>query len=401
MKKIMILGASLLQVPAIKMAKEMGLRVIAVDMNPNAVGFEYADICIEESTIDITKVIDVAKAFKIDGIMTLATDMPMRTIAAVSEELELPGISKQTALQATDKAVMREALFRGNVPIPIFRKVNNVTDFIDAVSSFSRKKMKCISKPVDSAGSRGVKLIEFSDTQDLAEIFEYSKTNSKSGSVLVEEYMEGPEVSVETISINGQCHVIQITDKHTTGPPYFVEYAHSQPSVLNMDTQEKIGRVAVAANKAIGIENGPSHTEIKITSDGPKIVEIGARLGGGNIATHLIPLSSGVNVVGICIKLAMGERIITDELLHTIKKAAVVKFLHEKNGTIKSIEGVENAREVLGVKEVSILKQPGEISRDTNNATYRQGYIVVQSHSIDNAFEICNKAEKLITITID
>jgi formate-dependent phosphoribosylglycinamide formyltransferase (GAR transformylase) len=108
MKKIMILGASILQLPAILKAKEMGLQVIAVDIDKNSVGFKHADVCIEISTIDIHRVVEAAKQYRIDGVMTLASDMPMRTVAAVAKELNLVGVSEETALKATNKAVMRE-----------------------------------------------------------------------------------------------------------------------------------------------------------------------------------------------------------------------------------------------------------------------------------------------------
>ena len=111
MKKIMILGASILQLPAIEQAKKMGIEVIAVDMNPNAIGFAVEGVTKEViSTIDIEKVLLAAKSHKIDGIMTLASDMPMRTVAVVAKEMGLVGISEETALKATDKAIMREAL---------------------------------------------------------------------------------------------------------------------------------------------------------------------------------------------------------------------------------------------------------------------------------------------------
>ena len=137
-KKIMILGASILQLPAIKQAKAMGLDVIAVDINPNAIGFKVPNIKKEIiSTIDIPSVIEAAKKHHIDGIMTLATDMPMRTVAAVVKELGLIGIQEETALKATNKAKMRLALQKENVPIPKFFKVSNVKEYQNAVKKFN------------------------------------------------------------------------------------------------------------------------------------------------------------------------------------------------------------------------------------------------------------------------
>ena len=289
-KKIMILGASILQLPAIQQAKEMGLHVIAVDMNPDAIGFKESGIqCEVISTIDIPAVLKCAKENAIDGIMTLASDMPMQTVALVAEELGLVGISKETALKATNKAFMRDALQDCNVPIPLYHRVNDYQGFLEAVNDIVGRGYKCIVKPADNSGSRGVDLLKSQTPENLQKAYDYSKTFSRTGELVVEEYMEGSEVSVETLSINGICHVIQITDKITTGVPYFVEMGHSQPSMLSEKIKEEIAEVAKAANKALDIMDGPSHTEIKVTKDGPKIVELGARLGGDNITTHLVP----------------------------------------------------------------------------------------------------------------
>ena len=153
-KKIMILGASILQLPAIEKAKEMGLDVIAVDMNQEAVGFGVEGIKKEIiSTIDIPAIVEAAKKHQIDGIMTLATDMPMRSVAAVAKEMNLVGIDADTALKATNKAEMRKALQEGGVPIPKFYKVGNEEEYMEAVKNFT---IPFIVKPADSSGSRGI-----------------------------------------------------------------------------------------------------------------------------------------------------------------------------------------------------------------------------------------------------
>ena len=198
MKKLMILGASILQLPAIEQAKKMGVEVIAVDMNPNAIGFEVEGVTKEIiSTIDIDKVLLAAKRHNIDGIMTLASDMPMRTVAVVAKEMRLVGISEETALKATNKAAMREALKKNGVPIPHFFRISNENEYFKAIDYFKNKQIKCIVKPADNSGSRGVDLIsDFIDNDSINAAFEYSKQYSRGGEIVVEEYMEGLEVSV-------------------------------------------------------------------------------------------------------------------------------------------------------------------------------------------------------------
>lgn len=400
MKKIMILGASILQLPAIEQAKKMGIEVIAVDMNPNAIGFEVEGVTKEViSTIDIEKVLLAAKSHKINGIMTLASDMPMRTVAVVAKEMGLIGISEETALKATNKAIMREALQEKGVPIPEFFRISDRDECLKAVDYFKNKQIKCIVKPADNSGSRGVDLIsDFTNSENINRAFEYSKQYSRSGEIVVEEYMEGPEVSVETLSLNGVCHVIQITDKLTTGIPYFVELGHNEPSMLKQGIQENIAKIACDAVKAIGIQNGPSHTEIKVTKDGPKIVELGARLGGDNITTHLVPLSTGVNLVECCIRVALGE---APDFNSKIKKASAIRYLKTGFGTISSISGIDEAMKIKGVCQVSLVYHEGERVNEIRSSVDRVGFVIAQAETPDQAVEICEQAIKKIEVKVE
>ena len=398
MKKIMILGASILQLPAIQKAKEMDLDVIAVDMNPEAVGFRVDGIKKEViSTIDIPAVMEAAQKHQIDGIMTLASDMPMRTVASVAEKMNLIGIDHDTAIKATNKAEMRKALKENNVPVPIFFQVNTKEEFYNAVQKIKDAGYRCIVKPADNSGSRGIDLLNNFEQETLDRAYEYSKQSSRSGDLMVEEFMEGAEVSVETLSINGECRVIQITDKMTTGAPYFVEMGHSQPSQLPEKTKEQISQVAIAANKAIGIKNGPSHTEIKVTKDGPKIVELGARLGGDNITTHLTPLSTGVDMVEACINIALGMSVDIDK---KYDKGSAIKYFSTVEGIIKSINGIGDAKNIPGVKEVDFVHQVGEYANTIKSSVDRIGFVIAQAESAKEALNVCEVAMKKIDIEV-
>lgn len=396
-KSIMILGGSILQLPAIKKAKEMGLQVIVVDMNPEAIGFSEVGIEKEViSTIDIPEVIKAAKKHNIDGIMTLASDMPMRTVAAVAKELNLIGISEETALKATDKAEMRKALKKHNVPIPRFYKVTNQLEYCRATKQF---QSAFIVKPADNSGSRGIMKVDNIDDKNLLEeAYEYSHEFSRNGNIIIEEYMNGPEVSVETLSVDGVCHVIQITDKLTTGAPHFVEMGHSQPSKLPNEIKKKIKEVTIAANKAIGIENGPSHTEIIVTEEGPKIVEIGARLGGDNITTHLVPLSTGVDMVEACIKIALGEK---PDVKVKFSKGSAIRYFNQKEGVIKNIVGIEVARKAKGIKEVSIVHGKGDLIEEITNSISRIGFVIAQGENEKEADNSCKKVLDIIVIEME
>lgn len=397
MKKIMILGASILQLPAIEKAKQMGLDVIAVDMNPAAVGFGVNGITREAiSTIDTAAVLEAARRHRIDGIMTLASDMPMQTVAAVCRELNLVGISEDTALKATNKAFMRDALKESGVPVPLYFRVRGKEEFKDAIGKVRAGGYRCIVKPADNSGSRGVDLLN--EDSDLDAAYDYTVKYSRGGEIVVEEYMEGAEVSVETLALDGNVHVIQITDKLTTGAPYFVEMGHSQPCRLSDETKKRIAEAAVAANKAIGIENGPSHTEIKVTKDGPKIVELGARLGGDCITTHLVPLSTGVNMVECSIKIALGEK---PDLAPKWTKGSAIRYLKTGTGVIAGIEGTKDAESTLGVVQVSLVHGVGEQVGEIRSSVDRAGFVIAQGETAAAAVEAAEAGIRKIVITVD
>lgn len=398
-KKIMILGAGILQLPAIEQAKKMGLQVIVVDMDPDAIGFTVEGIRKEIiSTIDIPGILDAAKRHQIDGIMTLATDMPMQAVAAVAKEMNLVGISRDTATKATDKAAMREALKAENVPIPLFYRVSTKEEYLDAIEKVKKAGYRCIIKPADNSGSRGINLLQDFEVETVENAFYYSKQSSRSGDLMIEEYMEGAEVSVETISVNGKCHVIQITDKLTTGAPYFVEMGHSQPSRHSDRVKKEIADIAIAANHAIGIKNGPSHTEIIVTKDGPKVVELGARLGGDNITTYLVPLSTGVNMVECCIKIALGEE---PDLNTKYDMASAIRYFEIEYGTIKDVIGIEEVKKIPEIKQIFIVHGVGETMNGIKSSGDRAGFVIAQADTADEAIAICENALRKISFTMN
>lgn len=394
MKRLLIIGASILQLPAIKRAKELGYYVGVADYNQNAVGISYAHEYCNASTIDVEEIMKVAKKFQPDGILTLATDMPMRSVAAATEELGLPGIAFETAIKATDKGEMIKAFKKYKVEIPWFFIVNNKND-LNLISN--NLSYPCIIKPTDNAGSRGVILV--SDYDELEKSYYYSKGHSRSGTVIIEEYMEGNEVSVEVICVGGNPHILAITDKLTTGAPHFVEMGHSQPSKLKTEDLEEIKSLAKQAVKAVGIQQGPAHVEIILTEDGPKMVELGARLGGDCITTHLVPLSTGIDMVEATIRLACNE--IPDISLQFQKGSAIRYIPSMASGRLNQIKGLDDAMMIEGVKEIVITKNIGDYISEFSASTDRLGYVIVQADTVYEAIKACELALNKIKVEID
>lgn len=392
MKKIIILGASILQVPAIIKAKEMGLYVIALDMDTEAVGFKFADEYYIISTIDTQQVLELAKKIKPDGIITLASDKPMLTVAKVGEVLGLNTISIDTSVKVTNKARMREALDINKVPIPKFKIVNSKSEYMKGIIEFGDK---FIVKPADSSGSRGIFLVD--DKSQIEHAYEYSIKYSSTGEVLIEEYLEGPEVSVESITVDGKTEIIAITDKETTGAPYFVELGHVIPSRIDEDIKIKIKDITKLAIKSLGISVGPSHTEIKITSEGPKIIEVGARLGGDNITTHLVPLATGIDIVKSTIELALGK---SPNINKKINKSAAIRYFKVVSGEIIDIKGTDVAQKIQGIEEIRFTKKIGDYIEGFKSSQDRVGFVISQAENSYEAIKLCNEAMNIINIYV-
>ena len=388
--KILILGASILQLPAIKKAKQKGYYTIVADMNPNAIGVQYADEFHCVSTIDIEGVANLAEELKPDGIMTLATDMPMRAIAGATTRLGLSGITMDTAIKSTDKGEMIKAFEEHNVEHPWYYIVESPEGFETIVDNVT---YPCVIKPTDNAGNRGVSYA--ANRQELVDAYKYSYENSRSGHVIIEEYMEGEEVSVEIIVYKGQVNILAITDKLTLGKPYFVEIGHAEQSQKSKEIRDAIADLATRAVKAVGIDNSPAHVEIMVTKEGPKMVELGSRMGGGCITTHLVPLSTGIDMIECVMDMTLG---IEPDLTPKFDKGSALRHIVGVEGVIESIDGIEDAQNTPGVIEVTMLKEVGSECHYFKNGSDRVGYVIAQGENTAEAISICEKAISKINI---
>ncbi|NLY08795.1 MAG: ATP-grasp domain-containing protein [Tissierellia bacterium] len=371
----------------------MGLYVGVADYNPQAIGIPYADEYFNVSTIDEEGVYEAAKSFGADGIMTIATDMPMRSVAYACEKLGLIGISYDTAVKVTDKGEMIKAFKANGVAHPWFHIIETPDDLNTIAASVT---FPCITKPTDNSGSRGVMLV--SDQNQLQEAVVYSSKKARKGAVIIEEYMYGPEVSVEVMVLNGEPHILQVTDKLTTGAPNFVEMGHSQPSQLADDELSAIGTLASQAVLAVGIQNGPAHVEIILTEQGPKMVELGARMGGDCITTHLVPLSTGIDMVKASIQVALGK---TPDISPKFSKGAAIRYFNVQQGYISDITGIEDAQNIKGVQEITFLKRVGDRVDSINSSMDRIGFVIAQGSDANSAIIKCEESMKRICIKYD
>jgi len=395
MKKLLVLAAGPLQVPIIRRAREMGYYVIAADANPRAAGLPLADkafvvdICSEE------KMLHIAQDEQIDGIIHPCTEVAMNVMGYINDKLQLSGIGLETALRVTNKHYMREAFRRGDAPSP---QSQLCTDADHAWRIFqSMMEGNAILKPTRNSGSRGVSKV---DVGILKEEF-YSRyytalMESRDNSVVIENFIEGPEFSVEAIVWHGISHMITVTDKKTTLAPYFVELGHSQPSVHSDDIQQLLYEATEKGIKALGIDNCAVHSELKIQNGQAYIMEIGARLGGDFITTDLTPLSTGIDIVGAAIRVSMGEA--PDLQPKAEGQGVCIRYFTPKPGRLTAIENTHFLKAPY-IYDSAIFCQVGDIIPEVRSSLDRSGYVIVTAPTPQLAIERAENIVEEINLT--
>lgn len=390
MKRLLILGASISQVPFVKTAKYLGCFVGIVDYNNKAAAIEYADQYFQCSLTDLEGVERIAEEFCPDGITSGASDVGVLTAAILCEHRGLPGLSVDTAIKVKDKGAMIEAFRQHGVAHPEYQIVESTEDAVSL-------DFPLITKPVDNSGSRGINVAR--NPEELAAALENSLSCSLSHRAIVEEYMEGPEVSVEVLIQDGEPHVLQVTDKITTGEPHFIEIGHSQPSQLPEPDLKAIRELAYNAVKAVGIQDGCAHAEIKLTPKGPKMVEIAGRLGGDFITTVLVPCSTGINMSEYEILRAIGmpKKFVSG---NGYRNGVAVRFIEARAGMVESVEVSYLAEAMVGVEEMKFVCKSGKVYAGAENNNDRFGYVIATGRHPQEALDRCTKALSCVKISM-
>ncbi|MBR1520101.1 MAG: ATP-grasp domain-containing protein [Bacteroidaceae bacterium] len=365
MKKIAIIGASYLQIPVVRKAKEMGLETICFAWEEGAVCKDIADRFYPIDVKDKDAILDVCKKEEIDGVTTISSDLAVLTVNYVASKMGLPSNPDEYSVVTTNKYMMRQCFQEHSVPSPKFTLVDSSNAY--NIQGF---KFPLIVKPTDRSGSRGVEKVL--DPVQLESAIARAQKESFEKKAIIEEFVTGREVSVESISFEGRHHILQITDKVTTGAPYFVELEHHQPSSLPADIKSEIREIVLQALDALHICYGASHSELKITEDGEiRVIEIGARMGGDFIGSNLVQLSTGYDFLKGVIEVAMGD---FHEPQITEHNNSGVYFLSEETKNLKKI--IQNWQQYPEIVEAAITDEelrPIECSGD------RSGYFIYKS----------------------
>ena len=384
-KAVLIFGVGPLQESIIGRAKKMGLYTVGIDPCEDAICKDCVDAFEVVPGQDYKGHCAVIEKYSIDAIVTAATDKPLVMMARMAEKYDFPFYSVETAQWSTDKFQMKERFELGGVPHAQGRLISKVEEAEGLV-------FPVIVKPRDNSGSRGVKLCR--DKNELQISIDEALENSKLDTVLVEEFIEGPEYIIESLHHDGKSEVVQFTEKTTTEFPYNVELGHIQPANISDENKQMIRKIVEKIGKALNFENCPSHTELKINERGIFVIETSPRLGGDYITSTLTPLSTGVNLEDELLKISLGEAI--NPQPKAVQYSGVRFFAFKEGSIIKHVPSEEFVKAWPHVVDFSFNLCNGEEVHQIKSSLNRYGHITLiagNRESIDDAFE---KYEKVI-----
>lgn len=390
--KLLILGGGNAQLTAIKRAKEKGHTVIVSDYYPDAPGKKYADFSELVSTFDIEKSIEIARKYKIDGVMTIGTDQPVYTAARIAEALNLPSfIDVKTALAVTNKKIMKKILTDNKIPAAPYRLVKEGFPSI----LLEGLKYPVVIKPIDSQGQRGVYKLD--SIEQVRFYLKDSLSYSREEELLVEEFYENGEITVSGWVDAGQTYIITVTDRISIqrGIHLGICTSHHFPTRYSDSHFAEIKEITEQVVKAFGIKAGPIYFQMLIGSEGVKVNEISCRIGGAH-EDELIPSVTGINILDLIIDGALGNKLELEKIkkhnVQKIRTKASVELVFARRGRVNSLSNTENVKTIPGVVQARFYVEPGHHVGEIDNATQRIGYLIVKAPTEHELKELLDQA---------
>jgi biotin carboxylase len=386
-KRLLVLGAGPAQLGLLESAQARGVFTIVVDRDPGAPGFALAGRRAIISTEDERGIDRLARAERIDGVIAPGIDWPVGIAARVAARVGIPHpLDPAAGAMAVSKARQRERFNEAGIPQPRARLVTGPERGLP---------LPCVVKAPDRQGQRGLSVVR-ADV-DLAPAIDAALEVSRTGTALVEELIDGPEVTVNAFSIDGDFYPLTVTDRVTAEPPAFgVALAHVWPSRADHGAADEVVREAVAA---LGIGNGPTYTQVRIDAEGPKVMEVAARLGGGHDA-ELCRAALGVDLNELALAAALGEEIEPPAPAQRVG-GATTAFLVAPSGELQRLDGVEEAEQAEGVVAVRVYRHPGFRFGELRVGADRAGAVLAVGDSRDEAYERAKAAAALIRFQTD
>jgi biotin carboxylase len=399
---VLFVGAGRHQRRAILRAKELGLRVAAVDRNPEALGLREADVAEVVDFSDVAGVIEAARRIDPDGVLTISADRAVPVVSAVAEELGLPGIGTETAHLLTHKVEMRRRLQGAGLPQPAFGSARTVEE---ARTVARQVGFPAVVKPADSGGQRGVFRIE--SLAEVAATFDAALAESAAGETILEEFVEGTEMNGIVIARGGSAFTLTLSDRlRPPGIGFGVGWIHVYPASLNGAGLAAAERAAAEAVGALGLHDGIAFPQLIAAPDGSvRIVEVAARIPGGQMA-DLVRHAVGVDLVEVALRQALGQEV-PDELCRaSVRQPLAIRFLTAepgplRTGTVRSIGSLEPILQAPGVVQAESYLVPGETIRPVRLDGDRRGYVIAVADTGPEALERAEAAAALIEVELE
>lgn len=381
---ILIFGAGVNQLELIREARSLGITTIVIDPQQDPPGRPEADhfYMVGGSDYELTR--SIAIKHNVKGIVTGQTEKPLKLMARLADDLGFIFNSPEVTDRCIDKWLMKEAFMKGNVSCAsgiLVRAGEKIPRKLPSNLTFP-----LIIKPRDAFSSRGVYRCE--TVNELGDHLEESRRWSSNGDILLEEFLEGKEYSVEAVTFKGKTTIIQFTEKFITPYPNTVETGHLQPAGLTGAERESVSLLVKGALQALGVENSASHTEVMLTKEGPKVIETGARLGGDFISSYLTKASTGVSMDRAAIQVSLG---MIPELNIAWNKYAMIKYLELPAGrTVKQITSINEVYKVRNIIFAFIFVKPGDIIKPLTHSALRPACCLATG---DTREEVLNNTE--------
>lgn len=394
MKTLLMLGGGFLQCFVIKKAKQLGYRVHVLDADPNAMGFHLADEFAVINIVDEETCMKYAVEHKVDGVLTAATDFGVLTMSRIAEEMHLPGINYKAAKRIKNKAAVRKCLYEAQADDMGYSFEIDSLDDIPQI--LPQVEFPIMMKPCDGSGSRGTSRVD--REEDFAKACEYAMNGSITYRAVAEPFVDGKEYGVESFVDNGKIHILGIMQKNMTLPPYYAELGHAIPSGLPQATEERILTCVQKALVALGVNHGSVNMDLLISENGNvHIVDVGARMGGNLIGSHVIPRGTGIDYMGNMIRAAVGDP--TDFKPQEEPMPVATKLLALTPGKVKALPDFHRIAMDNDV-EIEHHLHVGDIINDYHTNLDGCGYVVAHGNDVHDAIEKAEKAKRIINENI-
>ncbi|TML84042.1 MAG: ATP-grasp domain-containing protein [Actinobacteria bacterium] len=400
-KTVLFVGAGRHQRRAIQRAKELGVRVVAVDRNPDAAGLGEADAAETVDFQDTDAVIDVARRQRVDGVLTISADRAVPVVAAVAEALGLPGIGTETAHVMTNKIAMRRQLAEEGVPQPRFAAARTLHEARAAAETVG---FPAVLKPADSGGQRGVFRLDSMD--DLDAHLHAALAESAEGEVILESFHDGLELNGLVIARGGSAFPLTLSDRlRPPGVGFGVGWIHVYPATVYGAMLEEAERVAVHAVHALGLQDGIAFPQLLAIEGQVLVIEVAARIPGGQMA-DLARHAVGVDLVDVALRQALGEPV-PDELCRPrFQQPLAIRFFTAEpgplpTGRVVSVGSLDKVRAFPGVVQADSYLQVGETIRPVRLDGDRRGYVIAVADTNVQALEKAEAAARLLDVVVE